>query len=118
MDVDFFSLFFAILALACVATVPSPRGQDRVAVRWTLEALYSFREDVGRVAVPLAWVVATVTTLGSLYFSEIADFVPCKLCWYQRICMYPLVVILGVAAPAVTAPFVSTCCLWPPSAPS
>ena len=39
-----------------------------------------------------------MTTLGSLYFSEIADFVPCKLCWYQRICMYPLVVILGIAA--------------------
>ena len=35
---------------------------------------------------------------GEFYFSEIAHFVPCKLCWYQRICMYPLVVVLGVAA--------------------
>ena len=52
----------------------------------------------GGVAVSVAWVVATVTTLGSLYFSEVADFVPCKLCWYQRICMYPLVLILGVGA--------------------
>jgi disulfide bond formation protein DsbB len=35
---------------------------------------------------------------GSLYFSEVAKFVPCALCWYQRIAMYPLVVILGIAA--------------------
>ena len=41
--------------------------------------------------------VAVVATLGSLYFSEIANYFPCELCWYQRILMYPLVVILGVA---------------------
>ena len=35
--------------------------------------------------------------LGSLYFSEIAGFIPCKLCWYQRILMYPLAIILLVA---------------------
>ncbi|GGH85248.1 disulfide bond formation protein DsbB [Pullulanibacillus pueri] len=44
-----------------------------------------------------AWVVAMVATLGSLYFSEIAHFMPCELCWFQRICMYPLSVILGIA---------------------
>lgn len=44
-----------------------------------------------------AWVVAIVATLGSLYFSEVRHFVPCLLCWYQRILMYPLVLILGVA---------------------
>lgn len=45
-----------------------------------------------------AWVVALVATLGSLYFSEIRSFVPCILCWFQRIFMYPLAIILGVAA--------------------
>lgn len=44
-----------------------------------------------------AWVVAIVATLGSLYFSEVRQFVPCSLCWYQRIFMYPLVFILGIA---------------------
>ncbi|MDT3681331.1 MAG: disulfide oxidoreductase [Truepera sp.] len=44
-----------------------------------------------------AWVVAIVATLGSLYFSEIRHFPPCTLCWYQRILMYPLVLLLGVA---------------------
>ncbi len=40
------------------------------------------------------WVVALVATLGSLFFSEVLEYPPCVLCWYQRICMYPLVVIL------------------------
>lgn len=46
----------------------------------------------------MAWVVALIATFGSLYFSEIARFIPCTLCWYQRICMYPLAVVLGIAA--------------------
>jgi disulfide bond formation protein DsbB len=49
-------------------------------------------------ALHLAWVIALVATLGSLYFSEVLLFVPCTLCWYQRILMYPLVIILGIAA--------------------
>lgn len=43
-----------------------------------------------------SWLVATVSTLGSLFFSEIMDRVPCELCWYQRIFMFPLAVILLV----------------------
>ncbi len=46
----------------------------------------------------LAWLVATVAMLGSLYFSESADFTPCKLCWFQRIAMYPLALLLLIAA--------------------
>lgn len=46
----------------------------------------------------LAWLIAVVATLGSLYFSEIRGFIPCEYCWYQRILMYPLSVILGIAA--------------------
>lgn len=45
-----------------------------------------------------AWLVATVAMLGSLYFSDVRLFVPCTLCWYQRILMYPLVLILGIAS--------------------
>ena len=45
-----------------------------------------------------AWAIALVATLGSLYFSEIAHFEPCRLCWFQRIAMYPLaVLLLGIA---------------------
>lgn len=46
----------------------------------------------------LAWAIAAIATAGSLYYSEIAHFVPCKLCWFQRIAMYPLSVILLIAA--------------------
>ena len=52
----------------------------------------------------LAWVVAAVAMLGSLYFSDIRFFVPCTLCWYQRIMMYPLVLLLGIAAYKQDAP--------------
>jgi disulfide bond formation protein DsbB len=45
-----------------------------------------------------AWLVAIVATSGSLYFSEVRAFVPCSLCWFQRIFMYPLVIILGIAS--------------------
>ncbi|PGF14512.1 disulfide bond formation protein B [Natrinema sp. CBA1119] len=41
--------------------------------------------------------IATVATAGSLYFSLELELLPCELCWYQRILMYPLVVVLGVA---------------------
>lgn len=41
----------------------------------------------------LCFLVASVATLGSLFFSEIMQFVPCSMCWYQRIFMYPLVLI-------------------------
>ncbi|WP_424014578.1 disulfide bond formation protein B [Halorubrum xinjiangense] len=52
---------------------------------------------------PTAWLsiatlVATVATAGSLWFSLGLGLTPCDLCWYQRIAMYPLVVVFGVAA--------------------
>ncbi len=46
------------------------------------------------VIVFICWIVASVSTLGSLFFSEIMELAPCALCWYQRIFMFPLVIIL------------------------
>lgn len=45
----------------------------------------------------LTLAVAGVATLGSLYFSEFADYIPCRLCWFQRIAMYPIALIALVA---------------------
>jgi disulfide bond formation protein DsbB len=45
----------------------------------------------------LAFIIALAATLGSLFYSEIAGYAPCDLCWYQRIFMYPQVIILGIA---------------------
>ncbi|MEI7024896.1 disulfide oxidoreductase [Paenibacillus sp. y28] len=46
----------------------------------------------------LSWAISLAATLGSLYFSEVKGYIPCNLCWYQRILMYPLVLLLGIAA--------------------
>ncbi len=43
----------------------------------------------------LCWLLVSVSTLGSLFFSQVMEFAPCVLCWYQRICLFPLVLILG-----------------------
>jgi len=43
------------------------------------------------------WTVALISLLGSLFYSEVMGYEPCKLCWIQRIFMYPLVVIYGYA---------------------
>ena len=66
-----------------------------VHVRRPLELL---RSAVWGYELWLAFVVAAVATGGSLFFSEIAHFPPCELCWYQRICMYPLSILTLSAA--------------------
>ncbi|GIU98385.1 MAG: hypothetical protein KatS3mg014_0001 [Actinomycetota bacterium] len=100
MSVRAFSLFFALLTVganafvglvAVLAVASRFSGGAAAALRWV-------RDMVGGSSLVLAWIVATVATLGSLYYSEVARFVPCELCWYQRIAMYPLAVVLGIAA--------------------
>jgi disulfide bond formation protein DsbB len=56
------------------------------------------RARLSPLALTGAWGVATLAMAGSLYFSEVANYTPCTLCWYQRIAMYPLVLILAIAA--------------------
>jgi disulfide bond formation protein DsbB len=51
----------------------------------------------GKYGLYFAWVVSIVATLGSLYLSEVLGLIPCELCWYQRIFMYPLAILLGMA---------------------
>ncbi len=96
MSTETAEVFFALLALVAaigavglvVARLLAPRsaGAAQVVELFTGPAL------------PLAAVVAATCMAGSLYFSEVANFIPCTLCWYQRIAMYPLVVILTIAA--------------------
>lgn len=54
-------------------------------------------EFISRNAILLAFIVALVATSGSLYYSAIAGFPPCELCWFQRIFIYPQLIILGLA---------------------
>lgn len=81
----------ALVALAALAlaSLASPRARG-----WLRE----LRATVAGAELWAAWAVALVATAGSLFFSEYSDFVPCQLCWFQRIAMYPLAVVLLVAA--------------------
>lgn len=88
MDVDAVSRFLGVLAL-----VAGPGGLVLVALR-RHPAIAAVRAR----ALPIAAAVAATATAGSLYYSEVAGFVPCELCWWQRLAMYPLAVLLTVAA--------------------
>jgi len=78
---DFFTVLLLGGAVAVVALLV-PRVRQRIRPH----------------ALPFAALVAIGATAGSLYFSEVAGFLPCELCWYQRIAMYPLALLLGFAA--------------------
>lgn len=45
----------------------------------------------------MAWLAVTFGMMLSLYYSEIKNIEPCHLCWYQRICLFPLFILLGIA---------------------
>lgn len=87
------SNFLAVLVLTALAgtivmLVLAIAGR-REAIRRMVDA---------RTALWLAALVAVTSMAGSLFFSEEAGFVPCLLCWYQRIAMYPLAILLPIAA--------------------
>ena len=46
----------------------------------------------------LAWLISLVATFGALFIGEVMLLAPCQLCWYQRIFMFPLAIVLGMAA--------------------
>lgn len=62
------------------------------------EVLWMKREQFLEQAMFASWGISLIATAGSLFFSEVLKYIPCELCWYQRIFMYPLVILLGVAS--------------------
>ena len=78
---------FVVLSVVGIAVLVSPSGR-RLGTRVV--------DAIGPYARPTAAAVAVVTVLGSLSYSELAGFLPCELCWYQRIVMYPLALLLVV----------------------
>lgn len=100
MDVEVVTFFCALLTLIGLGFL-AVVGVGSL-VRWRSgsvpRALMAPRLAVGDAAVWLACGVALTCMLGSLYMSEVAKFPPCNMCWYQRICMYPNVLLLAIAA--------------------
>lgn len=85
----FYSTLVALLALACLVATAGllvfrlVRGPEASRL-------------LGDKAIWIAFLVALVATVGSLIYSEVIHFVPCRLCWFQRIAMYPLAIVLLV----------------------
>lgn len=100
MDVAVANRFFALMTLTVLAGTVAMLGL--VASTRISPGARLLRSRVtgllGGWALWLAWLVAAGSLVGSLYYSEIEHFAPCSLCWYQRIAMYPLAVILAIAA--------------------
>lgn len=91
--VNFYNTFLAILTLVALAGALALTGY-----RLVRGPEASARALSATTALWLAWLVAFVSTVGSLIYSEVLHFIPCRLCWFQRIAMYPLAVILLIGA--------------------
>jgi disulfide bond formation protein DsbB len=84
---------FAILALGSNVMIFG------LVVAWVMRnrpSMVSFGDHLRVWAPRLAGATAVVATVGSLYLSEVADLVPCRWCWFQRVAMYPLALLLPV----------------------
>lgn len=82
-----------LLALAILMGYILSRRSAISKARWN-----GFRSRLGPLPLRFSWLIAVVCMLGSLYLSQIAKLTPCDMCWYQRIAMYPMVLLLGIAA--------------------
>ena len=87
MNNEVFELFFAMLSLGTLVF-------SLVVLIARLTKADSCISEVKKIALPLA---ALITTTARLYFSEIVNYKPCRLCWYQRSAMYPLAILLVAA---------------------
>lgn len=89
--ISFYSTLVAILAIiallaaASLVAYRSVRGEEAAG-------------SLGSAPIWAAWLVALVASVGSLIYSEVIGFEPCRLCWFQRIAMYPMAVVLLVGA--------------------
>lgn len=91
MSLEFANLFLSILTVIGQAMVVILLGA------WIFAPKGSLVKFVGENRVVMSFIVALIAMSGSLYYSEIAGLEPCELCWFQRIAMYPLVMLLAIA---------------------
>jgi hypothetical protein len=95
VEVESVQLFTSLLAVVALAGSLALLVLRVVAVR--SDAARRLGASFAPLQLPLAWLVALGATLGSLYFSEVANYEPCRYCWFQRIAMYPLALLLLIA---------------------
>jgi disulfide bond formation protein DsbB len=81
----------ALVLLAVITVAAALFPAARPPLRALSESMHGLGPGIG-------FGMAAIAMAGSLYYSEVVGFIPCEYCWYQRIAMYPLVPILGIAA--------------------
>lgn len=89
MTVEQVSMFLALLSFLALAV-------GVVTALYCMTGQAERLRPLAELLLPLAFAIALVSVVGSLYYSGIVHFRPCRLCWWQRIMMYPLVPVLGV----------------------
>ena len=92
MSLEAAEKFFALLAIV------AGLGAVLLLIAWLIPAGRRMASELRPLALWLAWLVAATSMFGSLWFSESKGLEPCHLCWYQRIAMYSLAVVLLVGA--------------------
>jgi disulfide bond formation protein DsbB len=90
--VELYNTFLAVLALISLAAAVG------LVIYRLVKGADAAGALLGESAIWLVWLVAAAATAGSLIYSGVIHFDPCRLCWYQRIAMYPLSIILLVGA--------------------
>ncbi len=89
----------SVTQIIALLTIISQAGLALVLIGWpwrktALRTVYDFFSSQALLG---AFLVVAGGVLGSLYFSEVAKYPPCELCWYQRILMYPQILLIGLA---------------------
>jgi disulfide bond formation protein DsbB len=97
-DDPWINFFVVLTVLANLATLTLWIMAAAARLGWAEDLWDRARETLHDNGLAIAAVVASTAMAGSLYLSEGANLPPCKLCWYQRIAMYPLAAILVVGA--------------------
>lgn len=89
--IQIYNTFLGILSLVALA----------LALGLVVYRLVRGKDAASKAGLPalwFAWLVAAVSTAGSLIYSEVIGYIPCRLCWFQRIAMYPMSIVLLVGA--------------------
>lgn len=97
LALDTYRLTESLQTITAVLAIVAGLVAVGVVAAMVVPALGQWRGVVHEWRASITLGIAAVSTAGSLYFSEVANYIPCTLCWYQRIAMYPIVIVAAVA---------------------
>jgi disulfide bond formation protein DsbB len=98
MDTNILVYMLSVLTLACdIFLIWLFVYFIAAKLNFKIRACEEFISLIRRNAILLSLIISAAATMGSLYFSEILGFEPCELCWFQRIFMYPQVILFAAA---------------------